>query len=171
MSDVRIVRAEDERDPERIAALAREIWRKHYVPIVGEVQVEYMLERFESADAIRDAIARGDEYWLALGGETLVGYLALRTDEDPRFLKLNKLYLCEPARGSGWGRRLLSFAEARARDRGAEVLWLLVNKQNPAVHFYERVGFSRAAECVTDIGHGFVMDDFRMEKRVREPAA
>ena len=35
-----------------VAVLALEIWRQHYTPILGTAQVEYMLTRFQSVDAI-----------------------------------------------------------------------------------------------------------------------
>ncbi|NCA83730.1 MAG: GNAT family N-acetyltransferase, partial [Opitutae bacterium] len=46
-----------------VAALAREIWTQHYVPIIGAAQVEYMLEKFQSAEAIaRQLAGEGYEY-------------------------------------------------------------------------------------------------------------
>ena len=40
-----------------VAALARETWTRHYVPIIGVAQVEYMLEKFQSEEAIARQIA------------------------------------------------------------------------------------------------------------------
>ena len=40
-------------------------------------------------------------------------------------------------------------------------MWLTVNKNNiSAVSVYEKRGFKKIGEGVTDIGNGFVMDDF-----------
>ena len=58
----------------------------------------------------------------------------------------------------------MEFIEQLARRRGLKLLWLTVNKGNPAVKAYERLGFRIAADLVMDIGGGFVMDDYRMEK-------
>jgi ribosomal protein S18 acetylase RimI-like enzyme len=58
----------------------------------------------------------------------------------------------------------MEFIEQLARDRGLKLLWLTVNKGNPAVNAYKRLGFRIVAAVVMDIGGGFVMDDFRMEK-------
>jgi ribosomal protein S18 acetylase RimI-like enzyme len=58
----------------------------------------------------------------------------------------------------------MEFIEQLARRRGLTLLWLTVNKGNPAVKAYERLGFRIAADLVMDIGGGFFMDDFRMEK-------
>ena len=37
---------------EQCALLAEAIWREYYTPIIGEAQVAYMLEHFQSAEAI-----------------------------------------------------------------------------------------------------------------------
>ena len=36
----------------KISALAGEIWREHYTPIIGAEQVEYMLAKFQTAERI-----------------------------------------------------------------------------------------------------------------------
>jgi ribosomal protein S18 acetylase RimI-like enzyme len=62
----------------------------------------------------------------------------------------------------------MEFIEQLALRRGLNLLWLTVNKGNPAVKAYERLGFRIAADLVMDIGGGFVMDDYRMEKPLPE---
>jgi RimJ/RimL family protein N-acetyltransferase len=50
---------------------------------------------------------------------------------------------------------------------GCTHLQLRVNKANsPAIRAYQRAGFTFLDDVCTDIGSGFVMDDFRMEKPV-----
>jgi ribosomal protein S18 acetylase RimI-like enzyme len=45
-------------------------------------------------------------------------------------------------------------------------LFLNVNKYNSAIQFYHKIGFEIAKEEVIDIGNGFVMDDYVMEKQL-----
>jgi hypothetical protein len=46
-----------------------------------------------------------------------------------------------------------------------------VNKANArAIDAYRKAGFRIAQEAVFDIGHGFIMDDYLMEKHI-EPLA
>jgi GNAT superfamily N-acetyltransferase len=71
-----------------------------------------------------------------------------------------------PHRQSGAGRRTLALLERMARERGATHLWLTVNKGNPSVRAYERLGFAIVDAMVVDIGGGYVMDDYKMEKAV-----
>jgi GNAT superfamily N-acetyltransferase len=152
-----------------VERLAREIWFEYYVPLIGRAQVDYMLERFQSMPAMQGQIAEGYEYFLIerakdTGAPGAIGYLAIRPDLSERALFLSKLYVLAAERGTGAGRWALTFVETVARSRGLQRVWLTVNKGNPARFVYERLGYARVADVVTDIGGGFVMDDYRMEK-------
>lgn len=151
-----------------VAELAREIWTEHYTPIIGPAQVAYMLARFQSAAAIARQIAdEGCEYYLAPDA----GYLALVPDPAQGRMLLSKIYVKAQLRGTGLGRDLAGFAVQRCRQTGCTELWLTVNRRNAgSIAFYERLGFVRTNALVTDIGGGFVMDDWRMAKPV-SPAA
>jgi len=151
-------------DLESVANLAREIWEDYYVPIIGRAQVDYMVERFQTAVAMRQQIEDGYEYFSVRSGETRVGYFAVRAEAEQNRLFISKLYVHKKNRGSGTGRACMEFIERLARQRGLTALWLTVNKGNPSVKVYERLGFRIAEEIVIDIGNGFVMDDYRMEK-------
>lgn len=153
-----------------VAALAHEIWYEYYVPLIGRAQVDYMVAKFQNVPALQAQIAQGYEYFLVRrqdgsGPGQDIGYCAVQ-EQPERVLFLSKLYLHHAARGSGTGRTCMEFIEGLARRRGLSALWLTVNKGNPAVQAYQRLGFRIAADLVMDIGGGFVMDDYRMEKPV-----
>jgi diamine N-acetyltransferase len=166
VSELRLTRVQDAQDVRRVAALAHEIWHEYYVPLIGAEQVAYMVAKFQSATAMQDQIERGDEYFTICRGGQLVGYAAVRPSPVEQSLFISKLYLRREERGAGNGRRALRFLEELACARGLKLLWLTVNKRNPAVHAYEKCGFLIAESLRIDIGAGFVMDDFRMEKRI-----
>jgi GNAT superfamily N-acetyltransferase len=152
-----------------IAGLAHEIWYEYYVPLIGRAQVDYMVSTFQSGTAVQQQLRDGYEYFLIEAGMTErdgrpIGYSAVQPQPADGSLFLSKLYLLRDARGGGTGRVCMEFIEQLARRRGLKLLWLTVNKGNPAVKAYERLGFRIAADLVMDIGGGFVMDDFRMEK-------
>mgnify|MGYP006291155593 CR=1 FL=1 len=150
-----------------VADLAREIWTRHFVPIIGQAQVEYMLEAFQSEGAIAGQLAEGYEYYLMTREKQPVGYLAIVPDAGRGTLMLSKIYVQAAMRGRGCGRHMLAFAENACRERGIGTLWLTVNKNNTqAIEWYRRMGFRVAEETVVDIGGGFVMDDYRMEKAI-----
>ena len=147
-----------------VASLAREVWYEFYVPLIGRAQVDYMVSKFQSAAAVAAQIRDGYEYFLVQRDAGNIGYCALLENPAERAVFVSKFYLHHDARGSGTGRACMEFIEQLARRRGLVLLWLTVNKGNPSVNAYKRLGFQIAADLVTDIGGGFVMDDYRMEK-------
>ncbi len=150
-----------------VAVLAREIWTRHYTPLIGSEQVEYMLEKFQSVEAITQQIeAEGFEYVIVPDA----GYAAWVPDVEKKSLFLSKIYVKTDCRGLGLGRTLLGLAEERARELGCTELWLTVNRHNTdTIAFYERMGLQKTKEWVQDIGHGYVMDDWRMAKSLSDP--
>lgn len=150
--------------------LASTIWRQHYAAIISAAQIDYMLAGRFSDEALRKEIATPDR-WLELlrvGGEPVgyCGYEVIREDDaGTPVMKLGQLYLLESHRGLRLGRLMLGHVEAQAREHGSRVIRLQANKQNTSsIGFYRAMGFKVAREAVFDIGGGFVMDDYLMEK-------
>ena len=54
-----------------------------------------------------------------------------------------------------------------ARNNGVDKEYLRVNKSNPTVDIYKKKGFIISEAVVNDIGNGFVMDDYIMERSLR----
>ena len=149
-----------------VERMAREIWYEYYVPIIGLAQVDYMVAKFQTAEAMQAQIAEGYEYFQIQQGADAIGYAAIRHDAADASVFISKLYLLAAHRKSGTGRKALALIEAIARGRDANKLWLTVNKGNPSVRAYERLGFRIVEALVMDIGGGYVMDDYRMERPV-----
>jgi len=148
-----------------ISDLANRIWFEHYGPIIGEEQVSYMLEKFQSAMAIEDQVGKGMRYYLLLHQAIPVGYFAFSKKEESLFL--SKLYVLDSMRGSGTGRLALTFIEAQAKELQLKKIELTVNKHNyRSIQVYEKMGFITIDAIVQDIGNGYVMDDYVMEKSV-----
>lgn len=155
---------------ERVAQLADRIWRAHYTPIIGAEQVTYMLVRFQSPQAILDAVRAGCRYVLAVRGDTDVGYAAHQPDPDADTLFLSKIYVDACRRRCGIGAALLANAEAHAREAGCVAVRLTVNRHNRvAITWYQRRGFGMTGCVVQDIGSGYVMDDYAMRKPLPSP--
>jgi diamine N-acetyltransferase len=150
-----------------VARLADITWRQYYTPIIGQAQVDYMLEKFQSEKAIAAQIADDYEYYLLEDGEGYAGYFAVVPQLQQSALLLSKIYVLEAKRGCGYGQKMLLFAEDLCRQRQLKTLWLTVNKNNStSIAWYTQMGFTNSGPIVQDIGNGFVMDDYRMEKVV-----
>ncbi len=149
------------------ARLARDIWQEHYVSIIGQEQVDYMLEKFQSEQAIAEQIAEGYEYYIILHNGKSAGYLAVVQNLRESTLLIGKIYVKKSERGKGLGKEMLVFTEDICRKRGLKTIWLTVNKNNKrSIAWYSQMGFINAGPTLQDIGGGFVMDDFRMEKTI-----
>ena len=150
-----------------VAHLAREIWCEHYVPIIGQEQVDYMLGKFQSERAITEQTAEAYEYYIVTHHEKSVGYMAVVPKMSEASLMLSKIYVKKSARGRGLGQKMLGFMENLCRHRNIKKIWLTVNKNNRhSISWYFRMGFINTASLIQDIGEGFVMDDYRMEKTI-----
>ncbi|WP_194767694.1 GNAT family N-acetyltransferase [Tamlana sp. I1] len=147
---------------ERLAAV---IWREHYIPIVGKPQVDYMLEKFQSANAVENQIADGFDYFIIFYEETAIGYLAIKPEENALFL--SKIYVLSDFRGKKIGKKAIVFVEEKANEFQLNKIRLTVNINNTsAINAYEKLGFKNNGALVADIGKGFIMDDFEMVRVV-----
>ncbi|MEN8797925.1 MAG: GNAT family N-acetyltransferase [Flavobacteriaceae bacterium] len=146
-----------------VVALADSIWREHYTPIIGRDQVDYMLLNFQSAEAIKSQIDEGASYYLLLHNNSPAGYFSFYLKESELFL--SKIYLRKSLRGKGLGGKMLDFIQDEAANNGLKQISLTVNKNNTkTIAAYSKLGFRKVKPLVIDIGNGFVMDDFLMEK-------
>jgi len=156
-----------EEDIAEVARLAREIWQEHYLPIIGQAQIDYMLEKFQSSGAITRQIEQKYEYYLVLDRAQSAGYVGLVPDPGESKLLLSKIYIRKELRGRGLGKETLEFLENICRQRSITTIWLTVNKNNAcSISWYTKRGFTNTGPTVQDIGEGFVMDDFIMEKTI-----
>jgi len=156
-------------DIDAVAALARDIWNQHYVPIIGQAQTDYMLATFQRAPAIARQIAEGYEYYIAMEHGIQAGYFAIVPNPTECSALLSKIYVKRERRGAGLGKTIMAFVEARCVELGIRELWLTVNRHNTgSIAFYQHVGFTITGSVVQDIGNGFVMDDYRMAKVLRQ---
>lgn len=158
-----IKKAENAQTLESIATLAAEIWQEHFTPILAPGQVAYMLEKFQSAAAItRQTQQEGYTYYQLLQDERPVGYFAVKEEEN--YLFLSKLYLHKSCRGKGYASLAMEKIRQLCKSSGLDKIRLTVNRHNTAtIEVYRHFGFRIYKEYATDIGGGYVMDDYFME--------
>ena len=146
-----------------IEKMAQTIWHEHYTPIIGVEQVVYMLDKFQSVACMAEQIKSGYQYFLINQTGIPVGYLSyIKRDEE---LFLSKIYILKELRGHGIGKRTFEFIETQAKEIQCKKVSLTVNRNNlNSIKAYEKAGFQNTGELIQDIGHGYVMDDYSMEK-------
>ena len=166
MKNLRIIPVANEELVLSLSAVADDIWRQHYTPIIGEAQVDYMLEKFLSPEALVEQINSGYEYFLLSYDYTFAGFAGIHEEDNKLFL--SKLYVHEDFRGKGIGSYMFQKFIEICKLRNLKTIWLTCNRNNTeSLAVYEHLGFKKVREEVADIGNGFVMDDYIMEYEIQ----
>ncbi len=139
--------------------LASVVWHEAYLTLLGKEQVEYMVASFQSKEAFKKQLDSGYHYCFIEYEREIVGYVGFCFEEDKLFL--SKLYLKKEYHGRGIATYVLNELVNTARLNGLTSMYLTVNKGNArAIRAYEKFGFTQTDSIVTDIGEGYVMDDY-----------
>lgn len=151
-----------------IRVLAETIWWPTYMPIISPGHIRYMLDSIYELDRIEQQIASGEQTYLLLtvDGEPK-GFTAYAPrSENPDVYKVHKLYCLPDSIGKGYGRMLIEAIEKAVAKEGKKTIELNVNRNNPAIGFYEKMGFNIIRSEDIDIGKGFFMNDYVMRKEL-----
>ncbi len=161
---VRFIKVE-ENDVVELADLAFEIWHEYWVRILSLAQIDYMVEKFQSEKAILNQMKSENYIYFFINVENMnIGYFGISLKED--YLFLSKLYIKEDFRHSGFGTKAFEFIKEFALDKHYKRIILTVNKYNRnSIEAYLKWGFQSIDAVETQIGEGFIMDDYIMEYR------
>ncbi|MCP4176583.1 MAG: GNAT family N-acetyltransferase [bacterium] len=149
-----------------LVLLAKEIWEEHYTKIIGTEQVNYMLDKFQSTETVIEQINNeGYFYYLINKNSEDVGYIGVIPKSDE--LYLSKCYIKSSERGKGFGRKAMDYIVDLCKEKKLKRITLNVNKNNSkSIAAYKKLNFKIIDSVVNDIGNGFVMDDYIMEKKI-----
>ncbi len=141
-----------------MSAMATEIVREHFDPIIGKAQNDYMIGKFQTTEAISEQLEEGYQYYFVENEGRIVGFLAFYSRGTAMYL--SKFYLYKTERGRGYSRQMLDFVVSEAKSAGLKSIELNVNRNNDAIYAYESMGFRVIREEKNDIGQGYFMDDY-----------
>ncbi|WP_300570914.1 GNAT family N-acetyltransferase [Flavobacterium sp.] len=148
--------------------LAYKIWPDTYGTILSEVQLDFMLDKFYSiANLEEQMLEKNQVFMLIQNEEKYLGFCAYELNIDnSNKTKLHKIYVLPETQGTGVGKLLLEKVEEIAKNAGDSHLILNVNRFNKAQEFYKYKGFLITEEVDIEIGHGYLMEDYIMEKQL-----
>lgn len=97
----------------------------------------------------------------------IVGYTGGHVEPETNRFFISKIYLRAEERGKGFASATIRFYEDLCRTRNLHAAYLTVNKHNElGIRAYRAKGFETIDAVETDIGNGFIMDDYIMELQV-----
>jgi ribosomal protein S18 acetylase RimI-like enzyme len=155
-------------DFKSIQEIAHKTWPETYGAILSKVQLDYMLNAFYSEEALRNNVEiKGHHFLLAKENEVVLGFAAYEhKHQDNSRTRIHKIYILPQTQGKGIGKGLIEYIEKLALENHSAALSLNVNRLNKALFFYHKIGFEIIAEENIEIGHGYLMEDYVMEKQL-----
>ena len=154
-------------DLETIHDLAHQIWPSAYLEILGQQQLDYMLEKIYSLSSLQHQLSILKHHFIIMTEDnTSVGFASYSPHENAAIYHLNKIYVLPSLQGKHLGQQLLNYIIIQIKKTGATTLQLNVNRFNKAIHFYEKQGFTIIREEDIDIGSGYFMNDYVMELKL-----
>jgi GNAT superfamily N-acetyltransferase len=161
------IRKATELDIDSIRDIAIKTWNVAYKDILSKEQRSYMLEMMYSESALKEQMSNGHIFYIAEYEGNSAGFISCETEYGTEnALKIHKYYVLPTFQEKGIGSALLEEAEQLALSTKSAILTLNVNRFNKAVEHYISRGFSIAYSEDIDIGNGYLMDDFVMEKKI-----
>jgi diamine N-acetyltransferase len=154
-----LVLSNSELELAEIASLAKRIWNHHYPAIIGQEQVDYMLDKFYALPALIQQVKEGQKFYIIKDHDVCIGFVAL-SQRQQHLVFIHKFYLDHKLQNLGFGKQVFDIIKFMHPQTTFE---LTVNRQNyKAINFYFKLGFSIKEVADFDIGNGYVMNDFVM---------
>ena len=160
-----LLRKAKEEDISIISDLAEQIWPQTYSTYISAAQLRFMLDKMYNIGELLSQLQADHVFLIASENGKNVGFAGFSiTHKESNTYKLHKLYVLPEMHGKGVGKILINEVVNLAIQEGAKTLQLNVNRNNNAKDFYLKVGFNVKETVDLDIGNGFFMNDYVMEK-------
>lgn len=155
------------KDIATIQEIAYKTWPDAYKNILSAEQLSYMLElMYNKHELTKQLEDQNYTFIISSQDNTPTGFASFSLVTDQDCYKLHKLYLLPDFQQKGIGKIILDFILSDLKNKKAKRLILNVNRNNKAVRFYLNQDFRIIKEEDNDIGNGYFMNDYVMEKLV-----
>lgn len=151
-----------------IKDIAYATWPDVYGTILSKEQLNFMLAASYSEETLSDNMINKKHHFILVYEEAIcLGFASYEHDYlGKKETRLHKIYLLPEAQGKGAGSALIDVVVAYATENDSKSISLNVNRFNNACTFYQKMGFTIVGEEDIEIGHGYLMEDYKMEKKI-----
>ena len=156
-----------ESDAGLISRLGHKIFKETYEEILSESQIEYMLEMMYSTFSILRQMQNNNTFYIVFCVGEPCGYIAIERKNESLF-HLQKFYLRSDMHGQNIGRKMMNQVYKHAKELSPEgaTITLNVNRENPTLEFYKKMGWEIIESGDFDLGCGFFANDYIMRIKV-----
>ena len=143
-------------------------WPITYGEILSKEQLSYMLDLFYSTEALTEQYDKKEQlFYMIYEDETNIGFIGIEHHYKGKTItKIHKIYLLPETQGKGIGKKVIDEIGKLALENNSTILSLNVNRFNSALGFYKKIGFEVVDEVNIEIGNGYLMEDYVMEKKI-----
>lgn len=162
------IRIANTKDIPLIRQMAEQVFPKTYRHIITSEQCDYMMDMmYSEASLLKQMTKEGHVYQLLSVDGELAGYVSVQPIEADVY-ELQKIYVLPRFQGRHLGRTLFDAAVSFVKKQHPDPcrIFLHVNRYNKAKTFYEHLGMKISKQGDYDIGNGYFMNDYIMEKEV-----
>ena len=155
-------------DIKTIQKITNITWPVTYGEILSQAQLDYMLGLFYSDEALSKQIQNKEQLFYLISDENaVIGFIGIEHNHKSEAItKIHKVYLLPETQGKGYGRIVFDEIEKMASENNSTALLLNVNRFNTALNFYKKIGFEIKETVDIEIGNGYLMEDYVMEKKI-----
>ncbi|MDR0822492.1 MAG: GNAT family N-acetyltransferase [Endomicrobium sp.] len=166
---MQIIEVQNQEQIKTVVSLADEIWNEYYSKLLSQAQIDYMLENFQSLSAVNRQIKDENYHYFLLKADngSFEGFFAIVPQPQEKNLFLSKIYIRKESRAKGYGKQSVSFIKDFAKSAKLQSITLTVNRENTdSIKSFKKIGFKIVETIDALIGHGFVMNDYRMRLEI-----
>lgn len=149
-----------------IRELCFQVWPQTYQDIITKEQIVFMLNLMYSVEALEFQMNKENcSFILIYENKIPIGF-ASYSEIASTIWKLHRLYILQNQQGKGVGKYAITYIITEIENLKASAIQLQVHRKNDAKLFYRKLGFEIIKTIDFDIGNGFFMNDYVMEKKI-----
>jgi len=155
-------------DIAKIQEITNITWPITYGEILTSEQLDYMLDLIYSDEALSKQFQNKEQlFYMISDSESIIGFIGIEHNyNNEAVTKIHKIYLLPETQGKGYGKIVFEEIGKMASENHSKTLILNVNRFNTALNFYKKIGFDIKETVDIEIGNGYLMEDYVMEKKL-----
>jgi GNAT superfamily N-acetyltransferase len=142
-------------DSETLFKLMKEIYPVAYSHFWVDNGDWYVNTQYSKENILKEISDESSDNYFVLFKNEIIGNFRIIWDEkleglkQKKHIKLHRIYLHQKTQGNGIGKKILSWLEDKAKQKGYKIIWLdAMNEQPQAFQFYKKLGYKYHSHIV-----------------------